>query len=299
VDLRLDQWGAVSSLIGAEESEREIENAGYDRSLRFLYLLRFEVGSEALKKVNAAIAAEGTPADSRRFLDLVEETSGKRVDHLFAEWVFAASDGAALTMRREARDRLNALAQRAADEGLSEEIPEAIREDVDAWRFEVALVALGEAESKLLEYDDLKVELSQLTADAEAAGLSLPATIEEAMKEWEFASVRLMSAEASRAVEAYTSARERVDASRSLWMRFGLIGSDPEDDLAGASDAFASGDFLTSIDRANDAAQTIDKVSETALRRLLILALVLGVFAAGVGIAVWVSQRREEEWAEF
>jgi hypothetical protein len=39
--------------------------------------------------------------------------------------------------------------------------------------------------------------------------------------------------------------------------------------------------------------------SETALRRLLVLGLMLGVIAAGVGLAVWMSRRGEEEFAEF
>ena len=299
VDLRLDEWGDVSSLIGAAESELEIENAGYDRSLRFLYLLRSEVGTDALKRVNAAIAADGKPADSKRYLDLVEELSGQRVDNLFGEWVFSASDRSLLPTRREARDRLQNLARIAAEEGLSEEILDAIRLDVEAWRFDTALAALSEAEDKLLEYDDLNVELSQLETATRAAGLSLPSTIEEALKEWEFAGARLMIAEADRAIEAYTFAQERVEAPRGLWKRFGLIGSDPGDDLRGASEAFAAGDFLTSLDRANDAVETMANASETALRRLLVLGLVLGVIAAGVGLAIWMSRRREEEFAEF
>lgn len=299
VDLRLDEWGDVSSLIGAAEPELEIENAGYDRSLRFLYLLRSEVGSDALKRVNAAIAADGKPADSKRYLDLVEELSGQRVDNLFGEWVFSASDRSLLPARREARDRLETLTRIATDEGLSEEILDPIRLDVAAWRFDTALAALSEAEDKRLEYGDLSAELSQLETATRAAGLSLPSTIDAALKEWEFAGARLMIAEADRAIEAYTFAQERVEAPRGLWRRFGLIGSNPGEDLRGASDAFAAGDFLTSLDRANDAVETMASASETALHRLLVLGLVLGVIAAGTGLAVWMSRRREEEWAEF
>jgi hypothetical protein len=299
VDLRLDEWADVSSLVGATDSELEVENAGYDLSLRFLYLLRSETGGDALKQVNAAIAASGTPADSRHFLDLVEELSGKRVDGLFGDWVFGETDRALLPARREARDRLEALAQRAAQEGLSDELPNAIRAQVAAWSFDSALAAIGEAEINLVEYGEIKAELSQLRSEAEAAGLSLPSSIEEALRRWEFAAARLMFSEARQALDAYQVARERVDAPRNLWARFGLLGSNPENNLTSASDAFATGDFRESLERSNEAADAIDSASETAFRRLLILALVLVVIAAGIGVAVWISNRREKQFAEL
>ena len=297
--LPLDNWGDVSSLIGAEDSEIEAENAGYDRSLQFLHLLRTEVGSEALRQVNAALATEEAPADSRRFLDLVEEKSGKRVDALFGQWVFPPSLGATLAKRREARDRLDSLAQLAADEGLPEELPQAIRADVAAWKFDAALSALAEAESRIGEFKEIKAELAQLTADAEAAGLALPASIAGALGRWEFGGARLLFAEAKTALDRYKLARDRVDAPRDIWQRFGLLGSNPDGDLLRASDAFAAGEFQTSLDRANEAATTVGDASESALRRLFIIGLAMGIFASGVGIAVWISQRQDREFAEF
>jgi len=299
VDLRLDDWGDVSSLIGAEESEREIENAGYDRSLRFLYLLRFEVGSDVLKGANATLAAEGTAANSRHYLDVLEETGGKSVDGLFAEWVFAAADLPLLPARREARQRLAELERRAAEEGLSDNVPDAIRDDVEAWRFDTALAALTDAEASLLEYGELKGELSRLTAETEAAGLALPSSIEEELKGWNFTRARRMFTEAKEALDAYTQARERVEAPRSLWKRFGLFGSNPEAQLTAAAEAFAAGDFVEARERADGAVETMGNASEQAVRRLLVLPLVLSVIAAGIGVAVWFSRRREREYADF
>jgi hypothetical protein len=299
VELPLDEWGEVSSLIGAEESEIAVENAGYDRSLQFMYLLRSELGSDVLRQVNAVIAAEDAPADSQRFLDLVEEKSGERVDELFGQWVFPPSFGPTLAKRLEARDRLDSLAQLAADEGLPEELPQAIRADVAAWKFDAALSALAEAESKLGEFKEIKAELAQLAADAEAAGLALPASIADALGRWEFGGARLLFAEAKSTLDRYKVARDRVEAPRDIWKRFGLIGSNPDGDLARASDAFVAGEFQTSLDRANAAATTVEDASESALRRLFMIGLALGVFASGVGIAAWVSRRQEREFAEF
>ncbi len=299
VDLRLDEWGDVSSLIGAAESERDVENAGYDRSLRFLYVLRSEVGSDVLKRVDAAVAAEQSPADSRRYLDLLEELSQKRLDDLFAEWVFPPSMKPTLDVRRDLRDRLEILARRVADEGMSEGVPNRIRASVDAWQFDAARLALDDAEATLLEYDDLTATLSRLTADAEAEGLLLPASIREAMRGWEFANARSMLSEAERAVDAYAAARRRVDVPRNLWERFGLLGTNPNEKLEEASTAFADGDFRPALDRANEASDMVGGASEKAMRRLLFLGMVFGAIAVGTAIALWMSQQRKKELAEL
>ncbi|HEV8573237.1 MAG TPA: hypothetical protein VGR43_00875 [Dehalococcoidia bacterium] len=299
VDLRLDAWGDVSSLIGAEESEREIENAGYDRSLRFLNQLRFELGSDTLRRANKVLAAEDKATDSKHYLDVLEETSGKSVDGLFAEWVFGPADLALLPARREARARLAELERRAVEEELSDEVPNTIRDDVEAWRFDAALAALTDAEAGLLEYSGLKGELLKLMEETEAAGLSLPSSIEEALKKWDFRDARDMITEAGKAVDAYTQAQERVEAPRGLWKRFGLFGSDPEAQLAEAAEAFGAGDFEKAQERANAAVETMGNASDQAIRRLLVLPLVLSVMAAGIGVAVWFSRRREREYADF
>lgn len=299
VDLRLDDWGTVSSLIGAQESELATENAGYDRSVRFVNQLRFEAGNDALKNANAAIAAGGSLADSRRFLDVLEETSGKHFDGLFAEWVFPESFKPTLQTRRVARDRLASLYLRAAEEGLSEDVPNAIRATVEAWEFGAALTALDEAEQKLVEYDALTRVLEALTQKADGAGLSLPASITDGIARWEFTIVRRMIAEADEAIAAYVQAERRVDGPRSLWERFGLIAKDPGKHLDRAANAFAAGDFQASVDGANDAREMVNDASDTALRRLLVLGLVLALIAAGIGASLWFSQRREKELAEL
>ncbi len=298
VDLQLNDWGEVNSIIGASEDDLAIQDAGYDRSLRFFYILRHELSLDVLKQVNAAIRAKGSPVDSGGYLDLLEETSGKKIDDLFLEWVYPSAYSSTLRDRREARDRLDTLRRRASEEGLSEDIPNAIDEDVSAWRFKEALEALGEAEAGLDEYFALKDDLSAFTTQAESAGLAVPAIISESMKRWEFAGARHSLETAKEALEAYVRAQEKVNASRSIWERFGLLGSNPEDALSNAAAAFATGDFAAARERANDAANTIDNATAVALRRLLILGAIFGVFAAGIGVAVWVSHRQQREFAE-
>ncbi len=142
VELQLDAWGEVTSIIGAAEQELAVENAGYYRSQRFLALLEFDLGLDALKRTNQALSRAGGRADSRRFMDALEEASGRNNDDDFKEWVFPPSFNPALAQRREARNRLANLAARAQQEGLTDKVPERIKESVSAWHFDEAFGAL-------------------------------------------------------------------------------------------------------------------------------------------------------------
>ena len=291
LDLRLDAWGNISSITGADDAERATEDAGYYRSRRFLLLLKTQVGLQALQQTNAAIAKSGHPADSRRFMDILEDASGQNLDQLFAGWVFPDSLAPTLVARRQARDRLATLTARAQAEGLSSDVPDAIREDVDAWRFEEALTALDRAEIDLQTYAQMKDALSALRRDARAAGLTFPQTIDAALARWDFDAARLAVAAAGRALEAYTAARQKVDAPRNLWRRLGLLGSDPDAALERAARAFPRGEFETAIKEANAAADTVDDASHIALQRLLIFIGILVAVSLTVVVVLGLSRR--------
>ncbi|MDO8615584.1 MAG: hypothetical protein Q7T33_07595 [Dehalococcoidia bacterium] len=298
VELQLDDWGEVTSAIGTSEAELAVQNAGYDRSQRFLEQLRDEVGLEALQRVNETIAASAQPADSRRFMDLLEEAAGGNLDGLFRLWVFPNSYGPALESRREARDRLQTLEDSVKDTGLSGDVLQSIREDVEAWRFGVALPALDRAEAGLATFDELVARLAKLRSDAEAAALTLPGDIDRALARWDFAGAGDMLARAEEAAQAYAAARRRVDEPRNIWERFGLLGSDPDGDLRAAAASFARGDYDTAIRQADAAAHAVGDAPDAALRRLLIVAGIFAVLAAAIGVAVWLLHRREREFAE-
>jgi len=297
IDLQLDDWEDAGASVGATEEERLRQEAGYDRSLRFLYLLRFQLGTDLLKRVNAAIAAEGKPADSRHYLDLLEDTSGRQVDDLFAQWVFPPSYGTILAQRREARQRLAELERRAAEEGLSGDVPAAIREQVAGWRFGEALTALDGAEAGLQRLASLKADLSRLKTDASAAGLTLPETAQSLLARWDFDGAEAFLRAARSALEAYTTAAAKVHAHRSLWQRFGLLGSDPEGALRASAEAFAAGDFAGAEDQAAAAADTVASAGTIALRRLLIVGGALAFFALVILAAVWIARLRERSFA--
>lgn len=297
VDLRLDDWGEVTSIIGAAQEDLAVENAGYYRSLRFLEQLDFELGLETLRKANQAISQGGVPADSRRFMDVLEDVSGRNNDGLFLEWVFPDSLDPLLADRREARDRLTNLIARVQEEGLTEDVPARIEGKVKAWQFDEAFEALDKAEAGLDTYDRLKGELEQLRNDVSAAGLVLSDDIDRRIADWDFEGARALVQQAAEAVSAYNLARAKVAEPRSLWERFGLLGSDPEGSVERAAAAFNDGEYQAAIEHAKQAIDTVDGASATAVRRILILAGVLALFALVILVAVWLSHRREPDFA--
>jgi hypothetical protein len=123
----------------------------------------------------------------------------------------------------------------------------------------------------------------------------MPPEIAKQTKEWDFNAARLTYADAARALDAYMTARERLHAPRGVWDRFGLLGKDPERHLGKAADAFAAGEFDAANDYATLASQTVNNASDVALRRLVMLACVLGVIAGGVAVGGWFTRRRESE----
>ncbi len=297
--LQLDEWGGVDTVIGASKDKLAVETAGYDRSLRFFYILRHDLGLDALKKANAEIARRGSPMDSERYLDRLEEASGKRLDDLFLEWVFAPTMAPVLKERREARDRLASVTDRAIKGGLSDEIPGDIQVLVDAWDFESAFTALDEAENNLREFDRLKAQLDSLTSEAQSVGLDLPSAILETMKRWNLSSATEQLSGARDALDAYSEARKQVDAPRTIWQRFGLIGKNPVGDLDTAATSFATGDFEGAAESADRAKDAVEGASGAAFRRMLVVGAAFGIFAAGIGVAFWISLRRERERLEL
>jgi hypothetical protein len=298
VDLRLDEWGDVISVIEAAEEQIAVESAGYAISLRFLETLRLEVGNSVLRDVNVAIAESAKPADSRVYMDLVEDISGRSVDRLFRDWVFAEDDGPLLDLRRLARDRYAELETRVLVDGLPEGATEGIREDILAWDFAAAISKLDAAERDIATYNELSQQIGQVASNASALGLTLPPGIASDLDRWEFGRVRLALADASDAINAYSAARDRVKAPRGLWQRFGLLGSDPDSQLEDAEAFFTAGQFQAAIDSARASEQTIADASTVALRRVLTVAGIFAAFGLIVLAAVWASHLRERGLAD-
>ncbi|MCH7999712.1 MAG: hypothetical protein IIA91_09560 [Chloroflexi bacterium] len=292
LDLRLDEWGDVAYLIAATSDQEAIEDAGYDRSFRFLTLLEDTVGLDILQQTNADIAADAVPANSRRFLDALEDAAGQELGHLFLEWVFPDSFAPVLEQRRLARDRLASLTNAAQAEALDPGPLEAIQADVSAWRFDEALAALDGAEAGLQLYLGLTGRLASLREAVQTAGLPFPNTIDAAVAAWQFSGLEQTLSDAETFLSAYLRARDKVDQPRNLWQRLGLWGSDPETSLRSAAIAFAAGDFTDATANSEESYALIEDAGAAALVRLLILIAVLTALVTTVAIAIWFRRSR-------
>ncbi len=227
VSLALDDWGDANSLIGANASRIDVEGAGYTFSQRFLQTMCDQFGLAALQAVNHNIATGGAPADSRRYMDILEEATGDNLDSLFLTWVFPTSYKQTLADRRTAINRLGQLRTRLSDAGLADDVATPIQADIRDWDFASALTALDAADNGLETYAGLRGRLDTLDSQARAAGLTVPAGLTDKLNHFDFNTVRPAIDQANEAVMAYTSAQQTVDAPRGIWKRFGLLGSDP------------------------------------------------------------------------
>ena len=290
VGLQLDDWGYVEPVIGASEDEIAVIDAGYDYSLRFLDELRAGFGMETLRSVNRNIATGGVAADSRLFMDVLEEATQENLDNLFLVWVFPDSYQEILTQRRSAKDRLAALRIRLSDEGLSDDPLLPIEQDIRDWDFVPATESLTVVESDLETYAELGTQLSDLQREASNAGLSVPESIGEALRNFEFETVRGQLADAREAIDSYTRAAAAVDEPRGILEDFGLLGRDPEGDLRDAEESFASGGFSDSRDQSEATIEMIEDADAVAIRRFLIIAGIFAVLALAIGIAIAVGQ---------
>ncbi len=298
VPLQLDDWEYEGSAIGASAEELERSAAGYDYSLRFVRTLASEVGAETLGKVNRTLAESGEPADSRRYMDLLEEASGGNLDSLFLLWVFPESSRAIVKERRVARDRFDAVAARLAEEGLAEEALQAAREAIADWRFSAALGELDAVEANIGRFLEVQSELQDLEEDARTLGLELPQSFAAAVSGGDLDAADDQIAAARAALGAYGVASERLAEPRNVWQRFGLLFDDPDDELAKAREAFESGRFERVRDHAAAAIETVDDASRSAMLRLLVVAGGFSAFAGGIGVAYWVALLRRRRLTE-
>ncbi|HEX5589741.1 MAG TPA: hypothetical protein VFX65_05585, partial [Candidatus Limnocylindrales bacterium] len=287
------------------EATRAEDDYGFAASLALAREIAALVGDEALRATWAAAAAgvpayqparrsatePGTesgapPPDWRALLDLLEENADPDVaaelERIWRRWVIRTEDAALLEARAEARDAYEAAVAAAAPWSL----PRAIRDAMRSWQFEAALGLMRDADAVMRQRaaveeaaaaDDLRPP-DTLRVAFEGAG-GLPSAAAEAAAELA-AIAHIRAAEAARIAEP------------GPFDRLGLIGLDPDADLAAARAAFEAGDQDRAVAAAAEAQATWEAVPGIARGRM-IGGLLLG---AAVLLAAWlVAQRRRRQ----
>jgi hypothetical protein len=186
----------------------------------------------------------------QRLLDLLEERTDESFTDLWQDWVVNDPEQRQLAARQAARHEY-AEALAAAEDW---ELPAAIRGDLEAWQFKEANDALADAEDVLDDRDLIEASAADLqltppdTLRAEFEGNGgLQAAAEEA--DAERSALRLL-----------TSATAQLEGEPALVEAIGLLGTNPELDLAAARDAFEAGQ----LDEARLAAARATEVRQDA-----------------------------------
>ena len=222
------------------------------------------------------------PADSRHLLDQLEAVSGKDLSAIFQHWVFDDATSSLLPQRREARAKAAELRNAAGDWGT----PEPVRLALAGWRFDDAEAAMDETLSWLHDRD-------ALVRDATAAGLSVPARLQDEYRTGGGTPAARAELDAERAVVAdYVTARQLSAGERSPVEQVGLLGSaDPNVQLDEARSAFAGGDLVGAAELARGARERLQDAGRDGLVRLVSAGAV--AVALVVGLA-WLVRRRRQ-----
>ena len=289
----LNAWGPIG------REERTTEDYAYAATLEVARQIAERAGEEGLQEVwqaaadkagayqppddaaeaGAGTGASGTPAaaepervlgppDWRGLLDLLEEHTDVTYDDIWREWITRSSDERLLNERATAREQYDSVIEEA--EGWS--LPRPVRDAMRAWEFDTAGGLLDEASAVLEQRDAID------TAAADA-GLTPPDSLRTAFEGDDgFADARTEIEAQLAVLDRYADAVASRPANPDVFTQLGLWDATPEDDLAEAATAYASGHLEASSAAADDARLTwiqADGVGRT--RAVMIAVVVMGI----------------------
>jgi hypothetical protein len=184
----------------------------------------------------------------QQLLDLLEERTGTTFDDLWTEWVVNPQEQQMIGARAFARRQYASVVEDAGSWNL----PTDLRLAMGAWDFETAEADMELAGAVLDSRDEIE-------ANADLLDLTPPTELQVLFEQK--GGLKAAGAEADLQLEALTeiaSASERLDKEESFLESIGLLGSDPEAELAAARDEFEADDL-------NEAAASAQHASEMRL----------------------------------
>ena len=268
----LEDWGPLRSQIAVTRQERELEEAGYNRSLYFLELLAVRLGPRALASANATLAQERIAGTARSYLDALEQVSAQPLAPLFAEWALRPEDVAKLPARAAARAAAAEVTAQAVAAGLA--APNDIQLALIAWEFGRAQELAGTARAALSQH-------RETLERARAAGYDLGQQFGVVFAD-DVVGAAALAGEEARALAAVQAADARLVGDRTPLMRVGLAGSGLDTTAAEARGALARGDFRSAIERADAVEKRLDGAARDGAIRIALATGVLALAAGGL-----------------
>jgi hypothetical protein len=271
----LNAWGETGT------DTPEAETYAYSASLELARAIAERARPAPLRRVWARAAAGEAaypgeaPADNtaagapdwRGLLDLLEEETGEPFEDLWREVVARPQDIPALDARALARGTY----ERSLELAGGWRMPPSIRDAMRAWRFADAAALLADA-------DAIHEDRVALEATAATAGLRLPTTLRSAFEGPDGPSAAGPEVAAELVtVQAILDARAERPAGAGLAdqaiLAVGLVGSQPELELATAEAALTSGDLAAATAAANRAAALWSTAPSSGRARILSTAM--------------------------
>ncbi len=205
----------------------------------------------------------------QELLDLLDARAGATFDDLWSEWVVNADEQHEMEDRATARDQYFAVVEDAGTWNL----PKDLRYAMGSWKFDEAEAAMASASVVLDDRD-------QIAGDASELGLTPPAYLQELFER--DGGLKAAKAEADLQIEALadiSAAADRLAEKETLLETVGLLGADPDADLASARDAFEADELHDASRDAERALSERTGAAETGQTRVLVAGggvLVLG-----------------------
>ena len=241
-----------------------------------------QVGTEPYQPTNgAAIDTQaGGGTDWRGLLDHLEQATGKSFESIWRQWVVDSSQFVDLVQRDQARADYSALAAGAA----TWSVPGDIRRAMDSWQFTQAEVLIAGARTVL-------EDSGQVASRAAVEDTSPPAALRAAFEGVSVAAASLEAQSELAALNSMAGARQAQAASQGAARAVGLLGTDPEADLAAAREAFSQGDVARARTLADSARAAWEGANGSGQVRIL-GAAAIAVALMLLLLAMLVSPRR-------
>jgi len=195
--------------------------------------------------------------DWRRLLDLLEQKTGRSFQAIWRNWVISPGQSSLL------RQRSSALTSYADAQGAagSWNLPPEVRRSLDLWQFDTTTALVGQVHNIL----DQRDQVARLSSQE---GTKPPATLRAAFE----TSIGAASNEAANetgVLGELLAARQARANSEGATRALGLLGADPEADLAAARASFATGDLGRAMTLASQARQAWEGAATSGQIRLI------------------------------
>lgn len=230
------------------------------------------------------LRAQGV-TDWRRLLDYLVPATGQSYTAIWQQWVLTSSQVALLGDRDSARSDYTTT-QSAAGGWV---LPPDVREAMSSWQFGTARALMSQVRNVL--------ELRQQIVEAAPNESTTPPTSLQTAFEVVGTGAALTQADQElAALDGLSAARQARIDSHSATRAVGLLGTDPDADLAAARKAFAAGDIQKAASLAESARSAW--AGAAGIGQIRILGTAAGSAGVLLLLALWVwtrSGRRKED----